>query len=77
MLSGHTDVVLLDGQNWSVAPFAPTERNGCGSADIKGFLGCMLAVLDHFLTAPLRMPLHLAFSYDEESGDAFKQRILL
>lgn len=72
MLSGHTDTVPVDGQNWSVPPFMLTEKNGRyygrGSADMKGFLACMLASVDTFLSSPLRMPLHLAFSYDEEVG---------
>lgn len=72
MLSGHTDVVPVDGQRWTVPPFALTERDGrCygrGSADMKGFIACVLASLDRFLAQPLRMPLHLAFSYDEEVG---------
>lgn len=72
MLSGHTDVVPVDGQSWSVPPFALTEQDGRyygrGSADMKGFLACVLASLDDFLAQPLRMPLHLAFSYDEEVG---------
>ncbi len=72
MLSGHTDVVPVDGQDWQVPPFALTESEGRfygrGSADMKGFLACVLVSLDHFLAEPLRMPLHLAFSYDEEVG---------
>lgn len=72
LLSGHTDVVPVEGQRWTVPPFALTERDGrCygrGSADMKGFIACVLASLDHFLAQPLRMPLHLAFSYDEEVG---------
>lgn len=72
LLSGHTDVVPVDGQRWTVPPFALTERDGrCygrGSADMKGFIACVLASLDRFLAQPLRMPLHLAFSYDEEVG---------
>lgn len=72
LLSGHTDVVPVDGQRWTVPPFALTERDGrCygrGSADMKGFIACVLASLDAFLAQPLRMPLHLAFSYDEEVG---------
>ena len=72
MLSGHTDVVPVDGQTWSVPPFALTERDGRyygrGSADMKGFIACVLASLDAFCAVTLRMPLHLAFSYDEEVG---------
>lgn len=72
MLSGHTDVVPVDGQAWTLPPFALTQRDGRyygrGSADMKGFLACVLAALPDFLAQPLRMPLHLAFSYDEEVG---------
>jgi len=72
MLSGHTDVVPVDGQAWSLPPFALTEQDGRyygrGSADMKGFLACVLASLDAFQAKPLRLPLHLAFSYDEEVG---------
>ncbi|KFK94081.1 MULTISPECIES: acetylornithine deacetylase [unclassified Serratia (in: enterobacteria)] len=72
MLSGHTDVVPVDGQQWSMPPFALTHHNGRyygrGSADMKGFLACVLASVPDFLAQPLRMPLHLAFSYDEEIG---------
>ena len=72
MLSGHTDVVPVDGQKWSVPPFIMTERDGkCygrGSADMKGYIACVLAAIPHFQQSQLRMPLHLAFSYDEEVG---------
>lgn len=72
MLSGHTDVVPVDGQTWSVPPFALTEQNGRyygrGSTDMKGFLACVLASVPAFIAQPLRQPLHLAFSYDEEVG---------
>ncbi|MEB5974241.1 acetylornithine deacetylase [Pantoea dispersa] len=72
MLSGHSDVVPVDGQAWTVPPFALTERDGQlygrGTADMKGFLACMLAAVPHFLAQPLRQPLHLAISYDEEVG---------
>ena len=72
MLSGHTDVVPVDGQPWTVPPFSATRRDGRiygrGSADMKGFLACVLAAVPDFLAAPLRMPLWLAFSYDEEVG---------
>ncbi|WP_336699346.1 acetylornithine deacetylase [Pantoea dispersa] len=72
MLSGHSDVVPVDGQTWTVPPFALTQRDGKlygrGTADMKGFLACMLAAVPHFLAQPLRQPLHLAISYDEEVG---------
>ncbi|NUU66260.1 acetylornithine deacetylase [Enterobacteriaceae bacterium BIT-l23] len=72
ILSGHTDVVPVDGQQWSLPPFALTQRDGRyygrGSADMKGFLACVLAAVPDFVAQPLRLPLHLAFSYDEEVG---------
>lgn len=72
MLSGHSDVVPVDGQNWRVPPFALTERDGKlygrGTADMKGFIACILAAIPHFLAQPLAQPLHLAISYDEEVG---------
>ncbi|SCC01564.1 acetylornithine deacetylase [Kosakonia oryziphila] len=72
MLSGHSDVVPVDGQSWSVPPFALTEREGKlygrGTADMKGFIACMLAAVPYFLRQPLVQPLHLAISYDEEVG---------
>ena len=72
MLSGHSDVVPVDGQNWSVPPFTLTEREGKlygrGTADMKGFIACILAALPHFLAQPLAQPLHLAISCDEEVG---------
>ncbi len=72
MLSGHSDVVPVDGQSWSVPPFQLSERDGHlygrGTADMKGFIACVLAALPRFLDAPLRLPLHIAISYDEEVG---------
>lgn len=72
MLSGHTDVVPVDGQNWSVPPFEMTERDGLlygrGAADMKGFVACALAAALRASRMKLQTPLHLAFSYDEEVG---------
>lgn len=72
MLSGHTDVVPVDGQHWTYPPFQLTQDNercyGRGAADMKGFIACVLAAIPDFVKQPLRMPLHLAFSYDEEVG---------
>lgn len=72
MLSGHSDVVPVDGQPWTVPPFTLTERDGRlygrGTADMKGYIACVLACLPRFLKQPLRLPLHLAISYDEEVG---------
>ena len=72
VLSGHTDVVPVDGQAWTVAPFQLSERDGRlygrGTADMKGFIAAVLAAVPAFLAQPLAMPVHLAFSYDEEVG---------
>lgn len=72
ILSGHTDVVPIEGQDWSSDPFAATERDGRiygrGSADMKGFIACAMALAPRFTEAGLRRPLHLAFTYDEEVG---------
>jgi acetylornithine deacetylase len=72
LLSGHSDVVPVDGQAWTLPPFELSERDGKlygrGTADMKGFIACALAAVPHFLAQPLRLPLHLAFSYDEEVG---------
>ncbi|WP_411563369.1 acetylornithine deacetylase [Pseudomonas shirazensis] len=72
VLSGHTDVVPVDGQAWSVDPFVMTERDGRlygrGAADMKGFIASVLAAVPAFLAQPLHTPVHLAFSYDEEVG---------
>ena len=72
VLSGHTDVVPVDGQAWIMEPFRLTERDarlyGRGTADMKGFIASVLAAVPVFLKRPLKMPVHLAFSYDEEVG---------
>ena len=76
ILSGHTDVVPVDGQQWDTDPFLATERDGKlfarGSADMKGFIGIILAQAPQFVAAlnsnRLDAPLHYALSYDEEVG---------
>ena len=72
LLSGHTDVVPVDGQNWSSDPFRLTQRGeryyGRGSADMKSFLGLALGLAPEFVRRGLITPLHFAFSYDEEKG---------
>jgi acetylornithine deacetylase len=72
ILSGHTDVVPVDGQPWSHDPFAARARGGRlygrGAADMKGFLACCLAAIPEMTARPLARPIHLAFSYDEEVG---------
>ncbi|WP_277182638.1 acetylornithine deacetylase [Caballeronia sp. BR00000012568055] len=71
-LSGHTDVVPVDGQAWTVDPFEMIEKDGRlygrGTADMKGFLACVLASVPEFVKRDLKLPIHLAFSYDEEVG---------
>jgi acetylornithine deacetylase len=72
VLSGHTDVVPVEGQAWSTDPFrAQIEQErlyGRGSADMKGFVGTALALASEFVANGLRQPLHFALSYDEEVG---------
>lgn len=72
VLSAHTDVVPVDGQAWSSEPFAPEIRDGRlyarGSADMKSFLGVVVARLPQLAQARLAEPIHLALSYDEEVG---------
>ena len=72
VLSGPTDVVPVDGQAWTVEPFCLSEADGKlygrGTADMKGYLACVLAAVPVFLSSPLKRPVHLAFSYDEEVG---------
>jgi acetylornithine deacetylase len=72
ILSGHTDVVPVDGQAWSSDPFilreAAGQLYGRGAADMKAFLACALSAAVAATKRPLARPLHLAFSYDEEVG---------
>jgi len=71
-LSGHTDVVPVDGQDWSSDPWTITERQGKlygrGTCDMKGFVGVVLAFAPEFLRRGLETPIHLALSHDEEVG---------
>lgn len=72
MLAGHTDVVPAVRERWRSDPFTLTERDGRyygrGTADMKGFLACVLAAVPKLVARPLRVPVHLVFSYDEEIG---------
>jgi acetylornithine deacetylase len=72
MLSGHTDVVPVDGQDWTLPPFEMTRRDGTlygrGAADMKGFVTCAISACIKASKLPLKTPLHLALSYDEEVG---------
>lgn len=72
VLSGHTDVVPVEGQTWQSDPFTLTERDGRlyarGSCDMKGFLACALSGVPDWCQRELKRPIWLAFSYDEEIG---------
>ena len=72
ILSGHTDVVPVDGQAWSSDPFALRRAEGRfygrGTADMKGFIAVALSLVPAMLRRPLKAPIHLALSYDEELG---------
>ena len=76
VLSGHTDVVPVDGQDWTSEPFTATIRGdklyGRGACDMKGFIACALTLLPQAVkfsnAGQLRRPLHLALSFDEEVG---------
>ena len=72
MLSGHTDVVPVTGQAWTVPAFSMTQRDGKifgrGTADMKGFIAAMMNAAKSASTQTLKTPLHLALSYDEEIG---------
>lgn len=72
ILSGHSDVVPVEGQSWSTPPFQATVRDNClygrGSCDMKSFIAIALSMVPDFLAQPLSAPIHFAISYDEEVG---------
>lgn len=72
LLSGHTDVVPVDGQDWSTDPFNLVEKDGRlfgrGTSDMKSFLAVVLAQVPAFASSRLSTPINLAFTYDEEVG---------
>lgn len=73
VLSGHTDVVPVDGQAWITDPWQLTEKSdgnlyGRGTCDMKGFIAAALSHVPAFQRAKLKVPVHFAFSYDEEVG---------
>lgn len=80
MLSGHTDVVPVDGQEWDTDPFRATRKGGRlfgrGAADMKSFIAIALAQLPKFQARGLKTPIHLAFSYDEEIGCIGVRRLI-
>ncbi len=79
-LSGHTDVVPVEGQAWTSDPFRLSRRDGKlygrGSADMKGFIACCLAMAHKAAKTKLKTPIHFAFSYDEEIGCVGVRRLL-
>lgn len=72
ILSGHTDVVPVDGQAWETNPFQAQEINGKiygrGACDMKGFIAVVLGLIPEFQQMQLAYPIHIALSYDEEIG---------
>ena len=80
VLSGHTDVVPVEGQAWSTDPFRLERRGGNlygrGTADMKGFIACCLGAAEIAAARKLHTPIHLAFSYDEEIGCVGVRRLL-
>ena len=80
MLSGHTDVVPIDGQEWDTNPFNVTQKGsrlyGRGTSDMKSFIAITLAQLPKFQARGLKTPIHLAFSYDEEVGCIGVRRLI-
>jgi acetylornithine deacetylase len=72
ILSGHTDVVPVDGQDWHTDPFAMVEREGKyfgrGTSDMKAFSAVILSLFPELTRRPLKTPVHIALSYDEEVG---------
>lgn len=72
VLSGHTDVVPVTGQDWVSDPFVMTERDGRlfgrGACDMKGFIACVLAMVPRYGSLDLKRPLHVALTHDEEVG---------
>ena len=80
IVSGHTDTVPWDGQDWSVDPLGADVKDGRlygrGSADMKSFIGLAVAQVPAFLAADLPFAVHLAFSYDEEVGGFGARRLI-
>ncbi len=80
VLSGHSDVVPVDGQEWSSDPFVSQIRDGRlygrGAADMKGFIAAALALVPEFAALDLKRPLHFALSFDEEVGCIGVRRLL-
>jgi len=80
LLSGHTDVVPVDDQDWHTDPFKLVEQDdrlyGRGSSDMKSFIAVLLTLIPELMTRKLRTPIHLSFSYDEEIGCIGVRRLI-
>lgn len=80
VLSGHSDVVPVDGQQWSSDPFRMIEHDGRlygrGTCDMKGFLGIALALVPEFQQCGLRAPVHIVLTYDEETDCSGAARLM-
>lgn len=80
MLSGHSDCVPIDGQDWNSDPFNVIERDGKlygrGTSDMKSFIALALSAVPDLVSAKLKTPVHLAFSYDEEVGCLGVKRLI-
>jgi acetylornithine deacetylase len=72
MLAGHSDVVPVDADDWATPPFTATRVGdrvyGRGTADMKGFVACVLALAPRWAALDLVRPVHIALTYDEEDG---------
>ena len=72
VLSGHSDVVPVDAADWTTPPFTADRRGdrvyGRGTADMKGFISCVLAMAPAYAALDLVRPIHVAFTFDEEDG---------
>lgn len=80
VLSGHSDVVPVDGQVWSTEPFTVLERDGKlygrGTCDMKGFIAVALALVPEFQRAGLTVPVHIVLTYDEETDCAGAMKLM-
>ena len=80
VLSGHSDVVPVDGQEWNTDPFRVVERDGRlygrGTCDMKGFLGIALALVPEFRDSSLQSPVHIVLTYDEETDCSGAARLM-
>jgi len=80
LLSGHTDVVPVDDQDWHSDPFKPLEKDeriyGRGTCDMKAFVATVLSLVPTLLARRLKTPIHLSFSYDEEVGCLGVRRLI-